>query len=134
MTIILRDTGTARGRGLFAEGDIAADEIIEESPVVLIETRFDELPAVLRSIMFYWSALTGEGDVHALALGYGSLFNHANPSNVRFMADSQSTILRFSTARLVAAGEELTINYNASYGGVSSADDDWFRRMQVERL
>jgi uncharacterized protein len=130
----LRDTQTARGRGLFAARSIAPDEIIEESPVVLITTPFDALPPEIQTIAFYWSALTGEGDLHALALGMGSLFNHANPANVRFAADPQAGVMRFTAARPIAADEELTINYNAAYGGISSEDDDWFARLRIARL
>lgn len=56
------------------------------------------------------------GSAHAVALGYGSLFNHDNPASLRYEADPGNLSLRFIATRDIAAGEELTINYNAPQG------------------
>lgn len=124
--IYVCDTGTPRGRGVFAGQDIGAGELIEASPVVVIDTPFEQLPIVLRRMVFSWCAGNGSQEAHALALGYGSLYNGANPANVRFERDVGQLLVRFVAARDIARGEELTINYSAGDGSVASKDDAWF--------
>lgn len=72
--------------------------------------------------------------VFAVALGYGSLYNHANPANLRYSADLDGEALRFVAARAIRSGEELTINYNDAGGDVVSSDDNWFRCNRVEYI
>ena len=89
---------------------------------------YERIPAEVRELLFNWSALAGAPAAHGLALGYGSLYNHDNPANLRYEADAPERLLRFIAARDVAAGEELTINYNDA-GGVHAVEDDtWFAR------
>jgi SET domain-containing protein len=47
----------------------------------------------------------------ALALGYGSLYNHSYRPNARYDDDAQAAMV-FLALRSIAAGEEITINYN----------------------
>ncbi len=70
----------------------------------------------------------------AIAFGYGSMYNHANPSNIRYTADNQQVTLVFAAVRDIAKHEELTINYNAEGGGHTSSDDNWFERNDVVPL
>lgn len=118
------DTGTLRGRGVYAERDYAAGEVIETSPVLLIDADFERLPIALRRSVFAWPGTPGT--VHALALGYGSLYNGGNPANVRYERDGHRRVIRFIAARDVARGEELTINYSAPDGAAASEANDWF--------
>ncbi len=129
--VYVADTGSARGRGVFAARAFAAGELVESAPVVLCNGRFEALPAELRALLFDWAHLAGARSGHALALGYGSLYNHDNPANLRYEAESQRHRLRFVAARDIAVGEELTINYNAAGGGHASAQDNWFERHGV---
>lgn len=121
-------TGTPKGRGVYAGRAYAAGELVELAPVVLFDGAFGSIPAEIRELLFNWSALAGAPAAHGLALGYGSLYNHDNPANLRYEADAPQRLLRFIAARDVAADEELTINYNEA-GGVHAVDDDaWFDR------
>lgn len=129
--VVVKETGTPKGRGVFAGRDYRVGDLIEESPVVFIEAPFDELPSAMRTIVFNWGALSGSRPGHALALGYGSLYNHDNPANMRYAADPHRRLLRFVAARDIGRGEELTINYNAVGGGAEWRDDNWFERMAV---
>jgi hypothetical protein len=128
----VRDTGTPKGRGIFARRAIASGEIVEESPVILFDDPWSALPHAVQKVLFSWHALGGDGGAHALALGCGSLFNHASPANLRYTADAQARVVRFIAVRDIPAGEELCINYNARGGGAEWADDNWFDRMGVE--
>lgn len=42
----------------------------------------------------------------ALALGYGSFYNHYNLGNVRYEADAENRLLHFMAVRDIANGEE----------------------------
>ncbi len=46
-----------------------------------------------------------------LALGVGSLFNHARKPNLDYRIDSKQSVIRYFAARNIMAEEELTIFY-----------------------
>ena len=105
----VRDTGTARGRGVYAARDIEQGEIVEVCPVLFVASRFEELPLELKRAVFAWGPLTGvEGNV--IALGYGGIYNHANPANLGYAADAEARCLLFRAVAPIAAGAEMTIN------------------------
>jgi uncharacterized protein len=96
-------------RGMLAARDLAADEVIERCPVVLVPVaQEDALEAtVLANYYFLWT-----DDHYAVALGYGSLLNHSYSANAWFERDFENNAMIFRTARAVRRGEEVTINYN----------------------
>ncbi len=51
---------------------------------------------------------------------------------MRYQADAADISPHFIAVRPIAAGEELTVNYNAHGGGGEWNDDAWFKRMGVE--
>lgn len=124
----IRDTGTAKGRGVFATRSIEVGEIVEACPVVLVEgSGFRAIPTPVRRLLFNWRVLIqGSSPENALALGYGSLYNHAKPANLRYSASVEFETLVFTAARAIAAGEELTVNYNHGLGEPDSDDTTWF--------
>jgi SET domain-containing protein len=125
------DTGTAKGRGVFARRPFAAGEVVETAPVLVLKGDFDELPELLKTYVFDWETLTGVPNAHAVALGYGSMYNHANPATMRYEADARRAVMRYVAARDIAPGEELTINYNGLGGVHESADNNWFERFDI---
>lgn len=125
-SVCLKDTGTAKGRGVYALSAFAAGQLVEVCPVVLFRRPFAKLPEEIKKMVFHWGQLAGMHGTHALALGYGSMYNHNNPANLRYEADESGLLLRLVAVRDIAAGEELTINYNAPGGGPESDDDYWF--------
>jgi uncharacterized protein len=132
--IELRHTGTVRGRGVFARRGFARGELIETVPVLVIKCDFDDLPEAVKTYVFDWETLARVPRTHALALGYGSMYNHSNPANLRYEADAREHQLRFIAAREIRAGEELTINYNAEGGAAECADNNWFERHDIDLL
>lgn len=127
----VRETGTPKGRGVYAARAHASGETIESCPVVLFAGHFGSVPEEVRKILFNWGVLAGGGSMHCLALGYGSVYNHENPANMRYEADVGGRVLRFVAIRDIAEDEELTVNYNALGGGHQSEADTWFARMGV---
>jgi hypothetical protein len=123
----VRDTGTARGRGVFSTRDIEAGEIVEVCPVLVLAGGFKDLPMELRRAVFAWGELTGGPDANVIALGYGGIYNHANPANLKYDADAEARCMVFCAAQDIPAGTEMTINFNRLDGGTTSDDDSWFR-------
>ena len=128
----VRDTGTVRGRGVYASRDIEGGEIVEVSPVLFLSGSFSGLPAELQRSVFPWGSLTGGPEAYVIALGYGGIYNHANPANLRCCADVDARCLLFTAARAIPAHTEMTINFNCQDGGTASNDDSWFRAVGIE--
>ena len=98
-----------KGRGVFARRAIAEGEVIETCPVLVFpteEVRSGPAWTRLGEYCFEW----GRGTV-ALALGYGSLYNHSYEPNARY-EDVAGPTKRFVAVRDIATGEEITVNYN----------------------
>lgn len=132
--ISVRDTSSARGRGGFAERSFLTGQVVETAPVVLLHTDYAALPPQIKTYIFNWGDLCGIGNAHALALGYGSLYNHDNPANLRYEADPENLSLKFIATRNIAEGDELTINYNNPCGTDGENDSNWFTRMNIKPI
>ncbi|TNF10480.1 MAG: SET domain-containing protein-lysine N-methyltransferase [Vibrionaceae bacterium] len=128
----IRDTGTAKGRGVFATRQIALNEVIEICPVVLV--KWSELPESLKQVVFNWGQLTNGPAASAISLGWGSMYNHCNPANVRYTANAVSCSMVFTAARHIDVGEELTVNYNESFGDIHSTEDNWFKGRDISPI
>jgi uncharacterized protein len=104
------------GRGVFAVGAIAAGELIERVPVLLIPKNqvFGPDPIARRAARISWYVFDWVGvtkrDYVALALGYGSIYNHSPNANARYEREAPD-VLSFIAVRDIAGGEEITINY-----------------------
>ncbi len=122
----LTDTQTAKGIGVIAARDFEQDEIVEIAPVIQMDGNFDDLHAELQRRVFNWARLAGLHGVHALALGYGSMYNHSNPANLRYSSTNGGTAICFLAAKAIRCGEELTVNYNDTGGDTVSSKDNWF--------
>ena len=109
-----------KDRGVFARRPIEQGELIERVPVIVLPAEeVGEYPRErgLGAYVFEW----GRGTV-ALALGYGSLYNHSYEPNARYDFSGRRTML-FVALRKIAAGEEITLNYN---GEPSDRRRVWF--------
>ncbi len=119
--IRIKDTGKY-GRGIYATRDIKAGELIEVSPV-LISCK-NEWAHLKKTVLFDYCFTWGENYEHsAIALGYGSLYNHSYTPNATFDNNVDNLSIDFYAIVDIKAGEEITINYN------ENADDKsplWF--------
>ena len=131
-SVLVQETGTPTGRGVFATRAYTQGETIEICPVILFTGQFSEIPAEVRQLLFHWAFSPNGGNIHCLALGYGSLYNHQNPANMRYEALVEARGLRFSAVRAIEGGEELTVNYNSTGGEHRSEGGAWFDRMGVQ--
>jgi len=117
------------GRGVFAVQPIPANTVIERVPVILIpkEQVFGNTAESRRSAriswyVFGWDGVTKRNYV-ALALGYGSIYNHSYTPNARYTPESPD-VLQFTALRDIAAGEEVTINYHGEPGDARPVEFD----------
>lgn len=95
-----------KGRGVFARRAIREGAVIERVPVLVVPYGDDDADSSLTPYYFTW----GEGTV-ALALGYGSLYNHSYQPNARYDDVGRQTKV-FTALRDIEPGEEITVNYN----------------------
>lgn len=115
---VRRDTTKGRGaRGVYAREPIAVGEVIERAPVLLIpktqvfgDTLMARNAARISWYVFSWKVPTNREYV-ALALGYGSLYNHSFSPNARYDCVAPDAI-EFTCIRPIEPGEEILINYN----------------------
>lgn len=94
------------GYGVFAAEDILADETIEECYYIPIKKESMDLES------FYFE--TGSNQL-LLALGYGSIYNHAELPNATYYYDPDEDILIFQAARSIKAGEEILVSYGEKW-------------------
>jgi uncharacterized protein len=115
-----------KGRGVFARRIIYDGEVIERVPVLVLpdgESRSASGPTSMSDYCFDW----GRGTV-AVALGYGSLYNHSYQPNARYDDGSRQTKI-FMAIRDIAPGEEIVVNYNGDPGDRSPV---WFKVQEIE--
>lgn len=96
-----------RGRGVFAARRFRAGERIEACPVVLLPTAFLDQAVSIWEVTFAWSR--GRG---AVALGFGSMYNHSWEPNARYDAYKKDLAIVFTALRDIPQGQEIFINYN----------------------
>lgn len=130
--IYIKDTGTAKGLGAFAARKFSREEVVELCPVLVIDAAATKLPQPINTRVFDWAKLAKSKQHSALALGYGSMYNHDNPANMRYEADATKLFLRFIAIRDIEESEELTINYNGLGGVAEWHNNSWFDRMKVQ--
>lgn len=129
LALYVKDTGTTKGRGVFAARRFSLGEPVEVAPVIVFEACM--MPRIVANIVYNWENHTREPKARAIALGYGSLYNHDNPANLTYRVDGVARVIRYFARRPIAVDEELTINYNDASGRSNPAADYWFEKHGV---
>lgn len=106
----VRDT-RSRGRGVFALAPIPAGTLIETADVIPVPpAEIEAIEAcILADYYFRWGV---DGRQGAIALGYGSIYNHSYSPNARYVKHFDRRTIDFIALRDIAAGEEIRTNYN----------------------
>ena len=103
------------GRGMFSIEAIEEGALIEICPAIVLpeaevavihETR-------LHDYYFTWGI---DQKKCAIALGYGSMYNHEKDSNAEYNLNLGDETIEIIAVKNIAAGEEITINYNGESG------------------
>jgi len=100
-----------KGRGVFCDSLLRAGDLIEECPVVVCppEDRSHIDQTLLYNYYFLWQ------DDHrstAIALGFGSLYNHSYQPNAHYETYYEDEIIRFIALFDILPDTEITVNYN----------------------
>jgi len=104
-------TTSGKDRGVFAGEAIAAGDVIERAPVLPVPG--EEWALLEETTLFdYCFAWGPEQRDCCVALGHGSFYNHSYAPNARFVRHLDERVMDFVARRDIAAGEEITINYN----------------------
>lgn len=121
-SIYIDDTDN-KGNGVFTLDAIEADTVIEVSPVIIMsaEERILLDKTLLHDYIFEWKP--EETNQCCMAQGYISVYNHSYTSNCEYFMNYEEKIIIIRTVRAIAAGEELTINYNGDWDNATSV---WF--------
>lgn len=99
-----------KGRGIFCGVDLPEGSLIEICPVIV-------LPEVDRMLLdrtrlhdyyFMW-----QGGRIAVALGFGSLYNHSTAPNAETHMDATRRTIDYYALRDIPAGTEILIDYQA---------------------
>ena len=111
-----------KGRGVFTTTPIAEGEVFERSPVIVSPAA--EWPDLEKTVLYNYCYAWGPSLEHsAIALGFGSLFNHSYTPNAVYVRRLEALVVEFVARRTIAAGDEISINYN---GDPLSRERVWF--------
>lgn len=111
-----------KGRGVFTSVDIYEGDVIEVCNIIKIPKR--ELPIIHKSVLHDYYFLWGNDlEDCAIALGYGSLYNHELHPNANFILDIENETIDIEAIKDIKAGEEITLNY---HGEAGNEDEVWF--------
>lgn len=110
------------GNGVFTSAPIAANTIIEQSPVIVMSQRERKLldQTLLHDYIFEWGDHKRQC---CMALGYVAAYNHSYESNCEYEMEFDKRIIRIRAMRDIKKGEELFINYNGTYNDTKAL---WF--------
>ena len=99
------------GRGVFAARDIKEDELIETCQMIVMDRK--SVPHLdkteLGNYYFEWG---DDYEGGAIALGFGSLYNHSFKPNAYFDQDFSAHVIRVFALTDIKKGNEITFNYN----------------------
>lgn len=121
--IIVQQSKIAEGLGVFAEEDIKKGELIEKAPLLLLSMKeFEHIKKT--KLYYYFFEYTNKH--FAIALGYGSLYNHSYTPNARYLYNYKEKHFKIMAICDIKKGEEILFNYNY-YPDDNTPLDDWYK-------
>jgi SET domain-containing protein len=98
------------GRGVYAKRDIKKDKIIESCPI--IEVPKHDMSNLKESILVTYFFYFGKNKERlAIALGFGSIYNHTYKPNAMFKIKPKDMIIDFIALNDIKKDDEITFNY-----------------------
>ncbi len=121
--ITVQQSKIAKGLGVFAEENIKKGELIEKAPLLLMSMKeFDHIKKT--KLYYYFFEYTNNH--FAIALGYGSLYNHSYAPNARYLYNFKQKHLKITAIKNIKKGEEIVFNYNY-YPDDKTPLEDWYK-------
>jgi len=117
-----------KGRGVFCTQLIYKDEVFEICPVLVIPAEDHETVKASRLVDYFFN-FNREENTLALALGFGSLYNHAIYSNAAYSLDRKTKTLHFFAIEDIPSGKEICINYAGERG---QEFKEWFETRAIQ--
>lgn len=109
------------GRGLVATQDIRQNTVIHIADLLELNKKDSKLVQKTKLTNYVYDLGYGKS---AIALGFGSLFNHSENENVDFKLvkiksknSPTRTVIVYTTNRLIQEGDQLFINYGYDPNG-----------------
>ncbi len=111
-----------KGRAVFTTEAVEAGVLLETAPVIVMTGEERKLidQTRLHDYIFVWG---DANDQCAMALGWIAMYNHSYHSNAEYYMDFETEQMFIKTVRPIAAGEEVTINYNGTWNDETKV---WF--------
>ena len=108
-----------RGRGVLVGRRIAAGELVERAPVIVVpeEDRVAVDASSVGSYIFMWEHDSTGEDIYsqkgrvAVVLGFASLVNHSETPNCRIIRHIEARALDLVATRDIENSEEVTFDY-----------------------
>ncbi|MEK7168952.1 MAG: SET domain-containing protein-lysine N-methyltransferase [Patescibacteria group bacterium] len=121
--ITIQQSKVAKGLGIFADEDIEKGELIEKAPLLLMSVKeFEHIKKT--KLYYYFFEYTNKH--FAIALGYGSLYNHSYRPNARYLYNYKNKHFKIVAIKGIKKGEEILFNYNY-YPDDQTPLDDWYK-------
>lgn len=121
--ITIQQSSVAKGLGVFADEDIKKGEIIEKAPLLLMSMK--EFEHIIKTKLYYYF-FEYTNKHFAIALGYGSLYNHSYTPNARYLYNYKNKHFKIIAISNIKKGEEILFNYNY-YPDDQTPLDDWYK-------
>lgn len=97
--------------GMYCTEDIVRDSVIEICPIIVLPG--EQAREIVRGYVLYEYYFEWKKDSIAIALGYGSLYNHSEHPNAIFEPDFKSQFIIFRSLMEIPAGHEIVVDYHA---------------------
>lgn len=100
-----------KGRGVFSDTPIKKGETIEICPMLVLP--FEDRKHIDKTLIYNYYFQWGEDNSEsAIALGYGSMYNHSRSANADYISYYNEHELHIIAYKDIEANEEITINYH----------------------
>jgi SET domain-containing protein len=113
------------GRGVYARCDIKKGEIIERCPIIEI-SKHDTSNLKESMLVTYFFYFGKNKERVAIALGFGSIYNHTDKPNTTYKIKSREKVIDFIALTDIKKNEELTFNYYNSSNPKDKKNPLWF--------
>ncbi len=119
-----------KGRGVFTTKAIKKGAIVEICPTVPLSIKDGKkvMETILGHYAFEWGK---NGREAAIALGYGSIYNHSATPNITYDHKEKKNQIVFTAIRNIRAGEELLSNYHNDEDHYRKPFDEWLGGKQI---
>lgn len=99
------------GRGVFAGKDFAKGALIEVCPVLLFTEHDSHMAWVAHASVLERYYFDYDREHSALALGYGSLYNHSRSPNAEYSSNTKEREIVIYARKKIKKGNQIYIDY-----------------------